>query len=1006
MSVIGVQYFCFLLQPTAVFKALVNQTDFDHSESSLTYDTVSVGAFGDILPGMTMLLGSTNGGDERGRTRMRLAATSTVVHMGWSPKGVRDGEVNPANNAFITVLDDYRVWSRIPKIANDGTVYKDYDLAFNAVTAKPPVSNGGPGAADFIDTVAGTLTVNFNDTTSFGTGNSISSHAWDFVDGTPASAVGSNPGNVAFPPGFRWVLHTVTDTAGNTHTCQIPVFAAEKTGSNAPIPCEVLDRVLTPEGQRIRLRFTQSIPQATYPDGTLVMVWQHVYQNGVKITPPGLTNREQMVFIGWHDTDSADGEARSTGYITSTEIECIDVAGRLAQLPGFTQLIERDAVPATWGQMAGANLDLYLHYLLHWHSTALNLADFTWSGLGSTYPFSVLGSDGGSLYDQVDKRAQAIACRFTCNSYGQLQVKRDPQLVDSGSRTATSQATLTGASLRRVSFTHNRTPRVHWNWGDAIVAGTTDADAVTNIGTVFCRAPGRAPGQGVGEVNSGEQLVVDQDELNSREGHRYAVRLNAFEGAFKFDLANPLPARIEPADMTWITATIDSSIAAERGLVYTATRFLPQEVRFAYDSQHGVQRMSVTAEKEVVGQAAKTYRPPGSNSYAGTTIPTNAYPTTDFTPHAGQFPGWNGAANTIALFGQGANGPVFLTADFQDASPTYSEDAISNWGTISGNVLCAVVDVFSPYFKGTGTAINVWVATTVEIGKVTDVFGTPSYSALHTLSVAPITVPFGISITPSRGIENYVICAWTDVSAPRRIRVAYTTDGTTWAETVIGTTLASGSGDSNPQVWVSHRTPGLAYGRGYTGTTNETALYKSTDSGANWSLVTTPPLPMPSFLNAYVTIMQPVFGNNAELVSFIPNRNGAGTIYLFRAEADGLTVTDITPIFSAVRSTIVRPFGTSWSPTNPNRLVCQLLSSTSQHRLVRSRDNGDTWETVSTGTLYYVVLMTSDNTVIVAGTTGGGTVGLSGDFLDSLQSKAGNLTSLTSANIVGVITGA
>jgi len=394
------------------------------------------------------------------------------------------------------------------------------------------------------------------------------------------------------------------------------------------------------------------------------MVWMRQWDDGVEVTPDGLTDREQMLFSGWHDTGRASGAAGETGYITETELSLLDVAGRLETLPGFPQIVEREASPTSWAQMANAAIDRYLHYLLHWHSTALELADYAQSGLDSTYPFPVLGSDGASIYRQVDQRAQAIAHRLTCNSYGQLAVNPDPQLLDHPSdtpvintpitRTATSQATLIISDINQISFTHTRNPRVHWNWGEAIVATATDAADLGELGTVFSRAPGEAPGQGLGEQTSGEQLVIDQDEVNAREGHRYAVRMNPDNSTFQITPAQPYPAQVEPADMTWITVTIDSDLAAERGLVFTAERFLPQEMSYNYGA-HGVVRSGYVAEREILGELAETFIPPAT--FGGSGIPPGnvEFPRTIFTPIAPD-PLMPAGGNIMALVQGGIGG--------------------------------------------------------------------------------------------------------------------------------------------------------------------------------------------------------------------------------------------------------------------------------------------------------------------------------------------------------------
>jgi hypothetical protein len=165
----------------------------------------------------------------------------------------------------------------------------------------------------------------------------------------------------------------------------------------------------------------EDIPASTYPDGTACIIWEG--------EPSGPADRSHILFTGWHHTDPARILAERTGVIKETTLELLDVCGKLATLPGFDQTIENSDAPDSWLKMKDANIDKYYHYLLHWHSSALAVADFTWSNQGSLYPFVVLGSPESNLFEQVQKRAQAFVPNhvFVCNRRGQMAIKPDPE---------------------------------------------------------------------------------------------------------------------------------------------------------------------------------------------------------------------------------------------------------------------------------------------------------------------------------------------------------------------------------------------------------------------------------------------------------------------------------------------------------------------------------------------------------------------------------------------------
>lgn len=1016
MAAQAFEYYAFIDAPTTIFAARVNQTAFDQTIAQLTFDTVTSGAFGDIEAGMMMLLGSSAGADDLGRARIRKAATSTIIYFGWSSKGRADGEIAPANNMYITVTDDRRVWSKIPRIDDDGALYKDFDTTFVAADAQPPVANCGPGYAAFIDSGTSKITVEFDGANSLAiaSGASISAYLWDVDDGTITVGVSTDSAITAtFPAGKRWISLKVTDSNSKTHTAFAKIVAAEKTGANAPLRCEIKERALRVNGQSMRIRVTDSIPQSTYPDGAFVMVWMRQWDDGAEVTPAGLSGREQMLFSGWHDTDRASGAAGERGYITETELSLLDVAGRLEKLPGFPQIVEREASPTSWAQMANAAIDRYLHYILHWHSSALELADYAQSGLDATYPFPVLGSDGASLYRQVDQRAQAISHRFTCNSYGQLAVNPDPMLIDHPSdtpvvytpitRAATSQLSLVIGGISQLQFTHTRSPRVHWNWGAAIVATATDAADLNELGTVFCLAPGQAPGQGLGEATSGEQLVTDKDELNAREGHRYLARMNADNGAFQITPALPYPGQIEPADMTWITVTIDSDLAAERGLVFTSERFLPQEVSYNY-GRHGVVRSVIVAEREILGELAATYIPPAF--FGGSGIPPGQgdFPRSVFTP-ASPDPLMPPGINNMAVFQQGLGGRYYTTTDFQTpdtaGGPTWTVVDLATLG-LAGVFQHAMVDPFSPLYLGTGSTVDVWVASGAEIGKITDIFGSPSFASQHTWATTT-TGSTRIHLQVSRGIQNYAM-AWQshDLGVTSEVRIAYTTDGSSWTEVVIST----GNFNGIPRAfgYISPFTPGLAYSPSAEVGGTGTDLYRSNDSGATWAKVVAPPsdgVTIPSGIgNILCTMISPFAGNTSDRIHYWLYWDGAA-FALGRSEADGATVTDITP--AVLSGSFANQLATS--PVNRQRIILATVGGADPVRIYRSFDAGDTWQDRSanlSNLRALLVWMGNDNQAyfICVAADGGqqGIIAQTPDFLVTSTTHLGNMEAVRVTN--------
>ncbi|GIV82094.1 MAG: hypothetical protein KatS3mg051_1448 [Anaerolineae bacterium] len=936
----------FLLKPAPIFKARLNLASPSYPAHRLPYDTVTLGSYTDIREGMTVLLGTSEGADDLGRGRVRLStsgvATVTDIYVGQFSRGTRDGEFDLQDDAYITVLDDYRVWAVLPRITSDGTVYKDYNAPYSWCEPQPPVANAGVGYAGLIDPDTGLIAVDFDGSASFAvaSGATITGYAWDFADGTPASAITAQVNGVTFPPGFRWVRLTVTDSNGQSHTAVVPVLAIDPDDPEEGYvqDFQVIEQRCTREGQEIVFRVFEDIPLTDFPDGTLVMYWEDEYYAGQQGSLAGPAGREHVKFIGWLDSEPAEIEATEHDTRRQVELRCVDVAGRLRQLPGFPMTIERANTPTQWTQLKGLNIDRYVWFVLRWHSTALSLADFTWSGTGDTYAIPTLGSDGQSLWEQADGRTQAIAHLLTCDRWGRLAMRPDPQLQDSDDRTTTVQAALTADDFVSLTYTRQRFPRVHWLWGEAIQASTAQATDAT-ITPLFCVAPGKAPGQGVSEATQGEQVVVSQTELNAREGHRYAVRHNPEETYFEVVLAHAGDVGIDPARLEWVTLTLPATIAAQRGLAFTDERFLPLEMTIEHDHEAATKRVTLVLERERVGTPAATHVPPTGEFEDWEDFYPEDYGITE--PEVGEF--WLLAgADSIAAFC--TDSYLYRTADFMELSPVWERVYLN----VVGQILLFVVDAFSPGYVGGGSQINGWFATTQGIYRITDIFGaspglTLCYTFGYTLNPSGEDVLQSVAGDASFGVQNHVVFIipqYDHTYGPAK--ALYTRDGLNFT----AVNLPGGTSGSmtlcKPGLYVSSKTPGLVYAAAPGDADGRLAkFFISTNYGATWqeSTFDGPRHPKPNNLlyNGSRALHVPYDGNDDER-DIIYSRDDGGGLTLYRRT--GGSEADITPPLWG-KACLTR-WGCVTAPLDRTRLAFVGMESWNG-KLYLSQNGGDSW---------------------------------------------------------------
>jgi hypothetical protein len=412
----------------------------------------------------------------------------------------------------------------------------------------------------------------------------------------------------------KWRIN-ITDSNAEGTSVGVKELAFYQTGAPVPITdFEVTNQVLGLGGQKLSVIIHEDLPLDTYPDGTLVMYWEEEYYGGVQgsLSTAGPSGREHVKFIGWIDTEPTEIVAESFDTRTSTTFDCVDVGGRLAQLPAFSLMFERvTTTPGYLYELYGANLDRCIYIMLHYMSTACELADFFGTKLGDTWGVSILAMQSGTLFSSIDERAQAIAYRFTCDKLGRLRLIEDPMLKGTTDHGTSITLALTEADYSSLTYTHTRPSRYHWLWGSSIDAYILEVktDVSFVISTYFCIVPGETPGQGASSEDHGEQLGT-QFQLNWREGHRYAARLNANDSNLEMGLCHAGDYGLDPAQMMWVSLTLTSDHAPVRGRTFSAHPALLYELRIVHDHAAKTKTVSLTMELEVYGTSAVTYTPP------------------------------------------------------------------------------------------------------------------------------------------------------------------------------------------------------------------------------------------------------------------------------------------------------------------------------------------------------------------------------------------------------------
>lgn len=168
--------YLWLYKPEIVFCATLDRTTTIASGyytgtdiiQYLFFDTALIGAVADVKEDMTLALGSTIGGWDRGWVRLRGTTTyeSETVLIVWASSSAvsatnpgRAGELNIYTDTYITVFNDHRVWAKMPFLDTASGYWDGSNGAGGTVWKQFPVANAGTMRCDFATAGARSFTL-------------------------------------------------------------------------------------------------------------------------------------------------------------------------------------------------------------------------------------------------------------------------------------------------------------------------------------------------------------------------------------------------------------------------------------------------------------------------------------------------------------------------------------------------------------------------------------------------------------------------------------------------------------------------------------------------------------------------------------------------------------------------------------------------------------------------------------------------------------------------------
>jgi hypothetical protein len=659
-----------------IFAARANETVSGvRSIAQFNYDTVTTGAYTDILEGYDIRISRTN--NIRAAYfigRIRKAPTSSILYINESSPAIVDGD-------YVFVIPSVPV-----AVKKRYKTFFDWDITFKK--QQPIVKNMDSAYVKM--TTASTAQFSFapvgqavdKDATSTIT------YSWN-IAGATYNVGSSSTQNITITvntPYNKFARLTITDSNGTTNWFAFTITAGDPNTDTTfrlchdPIPITA-DWV---NGYSTNVLFWQGFDDVL--DRTRVTVVADERFNGGT-----LDDVSSVRFVGYLKAKSSTIRGDDDhGQIKEISLEIasfLQIAGELHFDP---IAIRSTTSPTSWDQISYPNPARSIVHVLR-HSTLLNLCAFDLGTIDDTYYSGNTNIPDTSLMDAVKRVASEINAYVTQGAAGMLSFERDPRMMNTTDRDALPVVTPSALTLGD-GYSFKLDTKSSDDVGSIEVGF---AVFLTNTNTRYyltANAPASGFGEGQGQQEFGNQLLSANSSIEDAKiegGERtanlyaYVNRKRRIEVDFSsgWGIFNPSPGE-------WWNFEIDAAddpdgigvSADERWVCVSKTMTInangTQDTKGVFEEEtFGGSSLIYVAYSPSVAQTALPVLPVRSVMGAFPSVPSINYSTTN--PSVKQrrdpFSGWGASPYTPeqaaeAAQKQGKPGETTFAISFKNAS--------------------------------------------------------------------------------------------------------------------------------------------------------------------------------------------------------------------------------------------------------------------------------------------------------------------------------------------------
>lgn len=584
-----------IFQPQIIFQARINNSSIAKGARVIAFDTVSLGSYTDIQADQTMWVGSTLGGQQLGKIRVRSATSSEITVS-------ENSNIEWEDNAFLTVFKYWELWPVFPRIIQDPgddenvIFYKDYDIQYtNQNSILGTFVNAGPHRAAYLDIASGQAQLYY---TAAGTSNllgSALSYHWTFEGGSPSSSTASVPGYVTYDtPGHYVTSLTISGSNGAVDTTYRYVSIYDQSSpAIQKWQMTSLNGSRSEGGYSASFRVFDNIPIQEH--AVVVLFGENWYGNTQRNLGGNYPNGGDIFWVGYIDQDSIQYD-----YLHSEmSFDAHSITGMMKESSGFSVSVESKANPSKWYELLDLDCRRAIYHYLRWHTTALRIADFEF--VGSDWPIQFFDSDRESMFDAIDNLMRGtLVGNVVADRQGKIWAEVEamaypnptgsfPALMDITRRDWMNEPSIEERLSEDISFLE---------MGGIAYTGNASGTFAAILGS----APGNAPGfHGTIETHEGLALQ-NQSQLNQMVGNVFANKNSPFP-EIDMDMANNVSnLDIAPQEGTGIHIAASDTV---RNLEIDGL-YLPNNMEWTYSAQDQILLAHVGFRELVNGDVGET----------------------------------------------------------------------------------------------------------------------------------------------------------------------------------------------------------------------------------------------------------------------------------------------------------------------------------------------------------------------------------------------------------------